>query len=138
MQVTIEIPDVIAADLRENWGDLPRRVLEALAAEGFRKGKLTDHQVMEMLKIETNNELEHFLEGAQPASVELTHETVNLDDPDEWLRFQEQEGRKARERVRKAVRELQDKGILDADGRLIKRDELPPDMLPDSKATFKH
>lgn len=137
MQVTIEIPDVIAADLKEKWGDLPRRVLEALAAEGFRKGELTGPQVMEMLKIDTNSDLDQFLERARPAAKELTHLTVNINDPEEWRRFRAQEIGKARERVRKAVRELQEKGILDADGRRIRTD-LPPDMQPDSKATFKH
>lgn len=138
MQVTIEIPDVIAADLKEKWGDLPRRVLEAVAAEGFRRGKLTDDQVMEMLKIHTNSDLDEFLASARPAREEFTDEGVNLDDPEEWRRFREQETAKARERVRAAVRDLQEKNILDADGRLIEKNDLPPDMLPGSNTTFKH
>lgn len=140
MQVTIEIPDVIAADLKEKWGDLPRRVLEALAIEGFRKGKLTNHQVMEILKIKTSAELEKFLESTRAAGAdqELTHVTVNLEDPKEWSSFQAQETGKARARVKQAVREMQEKGILDADGRLVDKGDLPPDMQLDSKATFKH
>lgn len=62
---------------------------------------------------------------------ELTYATVNFDDPAEVKEFHRQEQRKAGIRIRKAVKELQEKGILDEHGRRISK-ELPPDMREDS------
>lgn len=42
-------------------------------------------------------------------------------------RFRQQEERKADERIRKAFLELQEKGIVDEKGELLRK-ELPPDM----------
>ena len=58
---------------------------------------------------------------------ELTYATVDFDDPEEVEELHRQEQRKAGVRIKKAVKELQEKGILDEHGRRIKK-ELPPDM----------
>lgn len=63
---------------------------------------------------------------------ELTWATVDTDDPEEMKRFREQQGEKAGARIRKAVKELQELGIMDEKGRRVKK-ELPPDMQPGSK-----
>ena len=63
---------------------------------------------------------------------ELTWATVDLDDEDDVARFEELELRRAGERIRKAVKELQDRDIIDEQGELI-NPELPPDMEPGSK-----
>jgi hypothetical protein len=60
---------------------------------------------------------------------ELTWATVDIDDPDEMERFHRQEDQKAGERIRKAVKELQELGIVDKKGRRVNK-ELPPDMEP--------
>ena len=49
MNVAIEIPENVSAPLRSRWKDVPRRVLEAVAAEAYRSGALTAHQVGELL-----------------------------------------------------------------------------------------
>ena len=42
MRVTIQLPDDISAALEEQWDDVPRRSLEAVAVEAYRTGALTD------------------------------------------------------------------------------------------------
>jgi predicted HTH domain antitoxin len=51
MSVTINLPEKIEHQLREQWGDLPRRTLEALALEGYRSGALSAGQVAEVLQL---------------------------------------------------------------------------------------
>jgi predicted HTH domain antitoxin len=61
MEVRIQIPDDIAAQIQTNGGDLPRSVLEAYALEGYKSGKLSTHQVQEILGFETPMEVDGFL-----------------------------------------------------------------------------
>lgn len=49
MNVAIELPDDIAHQLETAWRDFPRRVLEAIAVEGYRSGALTHEQVQRLL-----------------------------------------------------------------------------------------
>lgn len=51
MQVTIELPDDLALVLQRR-GDLPRQLLEAYAADGYRTEKLTRHQVGQLLGLD--------------------------------------------------------------------------------------
>ncbi len=51
MSVTIELPEEIEQQLETEWGNLPRRALEALAVEGYRSGALSAGQVAEMLTL---------------------------------------------------------------------------------------
>jgi predicted HTH domain antitoxin len=58
MEVTLHIPDDVAKRLSASGGDVSRRVLEALALEGYRDQTLTLYQVSEMLglsRIETED-----------------------------------------------------------------------------------
>lgn len=141
MKVTIELPDPIAADLTEKWDDIPRRILESVAMDGYRRGDLTSLQVGEMLGLHTHAELRAAfrhagIEPGSPVEGAQDHETED-DHPTALLRRSQERAKNAGERIQKAVRELQQAGILDAEGRRIRTD-LPPDMQPDSKATFKH
>ena len=63
---------------------------------------------------------------------ELTWATVDTNNPAEMEVFRHQQAKKAGGRIRRAVKELQDLGIMDAEGRRVKK-ELPPDMQPDSE-----
>jgi hypothetical protein len=63
---------------------------------------------------------------------ELSWANVNLDDSKEREAFRRQEQHKAGVRIKKAVRDLQERGILDERGRRIRK-ELPPDMREGSK-----
>jgi hypothetical protein len=49
MEVTLHIPDDIAKRLSAAGGHVSRRVLEAIALEGYRDQTLTLYQVSEML-----------------------------------------------------------------------------------------
>ena len=49
MQVTIEIPDDVAEQLKQNTGSISREMLEAFAVEGYRTEKLSRGQVSELL-----------------------------------------------------------------------------------------
>jgi hypothetical protein len=48
MQVTVQLPDNIARQLSHAPGDIPRRILEAVAVEGYRS-ELSRGQVSELL-----------------------------------------------------------------------------------------
>ena len=65
MNVAIEIPENISVPLRLRWKDVPRRALEAVAAEAYRSGALTAHQVGELLGHGSRWETEAFLKDVQ-------------------------------------------------------------------------
>lgn len=54
MQVSLIIPDNVAAELEPGGSDLGRRALEALAIEGYRAEALSLGQVAEMLGLSIN------------------------------------------------------------------------------------
>lgn len=49
MDVTVYIPDDIAARLTQTGADLSRRALEGLALEGYKNGHLTKPELRKML-----------------------------------------------------------------------------------------
>ena len=51
MTVTVQLPDTIAAQLGRA-AELPRHLLEALAADCYRTRKLTRHQVSQLLELD--------------------------------------------------------------------------------------
>ena len=51
MQVTVQLPDEFAEHLGEKT-DMPRQLLEAFAAEGYRKHDLSRHQVSQLLGLD--------------------------------------------------------------------------------------
>ena len=56
MSMTITLPNRIERQLISGWGnELPRRVTEAMAAEGFRSGFLSIGEVAEMLDLSLND-----------------------------------------------------------------------------------
>jgi predicted HTH domain antitoxin len=61
MSVTIELPEEIERQLETEWGNLPRRALEAVALEGYRSGALTLAQLRRILGFETRMEADAFL-----------------------------------------------------------------------------
>jgi len=65
MNVAIEIPENVSVPLRSRWKDIPRSVLEAVAAEAYRSGALTAHQVGEWLGHSSRWETEAFLKRVQ-------------------------------------------------------------------------
>ena len=65
MNVAVEIPDAVSEALQSKWLDLPRGVLEAVAAEAYRSGALTTHEVGELLGHRSRWETETFLKRVQ-------------------------------------------------------------------------
>lgn len=65
LNIRLEIPDDIAQQLHQSWGDLPRRTLEALAAEGYRSSTLTAFQVQHMLALDSRWAVDAFLKAHQ-------------------------------------------------------------------------
>ncbi|HST22186.1 MAG TPA: UPF0175 family protein [Blastocatellia bacterium] len=61
--VAIELPEEIASRLGEP-GDLSRVALEAIAAQGYRSGKLTHAEVQKMLGFTSRWETDSFLKQA--------------------------------------------------------------------------
>ena len=61
MRITIEIPDTIAGSLAGTGRDPARAVLEAIALEGYRAGRLSEAGVRRLLGFETHYEVDGFL-----------------------------------------------------------------------------
>jgi len=61
MQVTIDLPEDIATALAEQWPDLSRQALEAIAVEGYRTGALTESQVRRLIGFESRFHVHAFL-----------------------------------------------------------------------------
>ena len=59
--VALEIPDGVAAKLKELAGSLERQALEALAVEAYRERRLTTREVMELLGFESRLQAWDFL-----------------------------------------------------------------------------
>jgi hypothetical protein len=82
MQVTLDIPDDVAARLKAAGGDLSRRALEALAIEEFKRGRLTKPELRRILGFGTRDALDGFLKAHdvfEPYSLDdLTREQRDL------------------------------------------------------------
>jgi hypothetical protein len=63
MQLTVDIPDDVAARLEAAGGDLSRRALEALALEEYRCGHLTKPELRRLLGFGTRDALDGFLKA---------------------------------------------------------------------------
>lgn len=63
MEVTVHIPDQVAADLSASNGDLSRKFLEAYALQAYQAGELTAHQVQELLSFESRLEVDAFFKA---------------------------------------------------------------------------
>lgn len=80
--VTIQMPEQIAANLTADGEDLSRRVLEAVAIEGYRNEKLSVGQVADMLGISVL-EAENFL---HQRGIELLYTIEDFEQDRENLR----------------------------------------------------
>ena len=77
MQVTIQLPADILAALAEQWDNVPRRSLEAIAVEGYRTGALTETQVRRLLELDTRFQVHALLTEHR---VPLHYATADLED----------------------------------------------------------
>jgi hypothetical protein len=63
MNLTVEIPDDLAARLSADGQDLSRRALEALAADEYRNGRLNKTDLRRLFGFETSYEIDGFLKA---------------------------------------------------------------------------
>jgi len=62
MEVTFDIPDIIAHQIASNAGDLSRVALESVALEALRAGRITEVELRRMLGL-ARVELDGFLKS---------------------------------------------------------------------------
>jgi predicted HTH domain antitoxin len=77
MRVTIQLPDDIFAALEEQWDDVPRRSLEAIAVAAYRTSALTESQVRTLLALESRFEVHALL---KEHNVPLQYTAADLAD----------------------------------------------------------
>ena len=77
MQVTIQFPEDISAALEEQWDDVPRRSLEAVAVEGYRTGALNEAQVRRLLGLDTRFQVHALLKQHHVA---LHYTSADIED----------------------------------------------------------
>ncbi|MGH9431217.1 MAG: UPF0175 family protein [Terriglobia bacterium] len=65
MQVTLEIPDELAATLAAHGQDPARAVLEAIGIEAYRERRITGYQLRTLLGIPSRYEFDCFLKQHQ-------------------------------------------------------------------------
>jgi hypothetical protein len=75
MTIQLNLPEDIARDLAQNH-DVTRAVVEAIALEGYRSGKLSQAQVRRLLGYETRMEVDGFLKE-HGIYLEYTHEDLD-------------------------------------------------------------
>lgn len=80
MDVTIHVPDDLATRLG-TVSDLPRRVLEALAIEEYRLGRLTQSELRRLLGLATRQALDALLK-AHEVYVPYTADDLKRDRDD--------------------------------------------------------
>ena len=78
MNVAFSMPDDSARRLQERWGDLPRRALEAVVAQGYRDQAFTLGEVRRLLGHASRLETEAFLKE-QGAFLDYTEEELEQD-----------------------------------------------------------
>lgn len=78
MQVTLDIPDDLAAQFIPAGQDAARAVLEDALVQVYRESKISASQLMEVLGIETRYELDGFLKERQ-VWIEYTPEQMAAD-----------------------------------------------------------
>ncbi len=61
MEVTVQIPDDLAATMRLGGNDLSRRALEALAVGEFRSGHISKPELRRLLNLDTRYQVDSLL-----------------------------------------------------------------------------
>jgi hypothetical protein len=83
MNLTVHIPDDLARSMNAAGGDPSRRVLEALALDEYKSGRLTKPELRHALGFTTSYELDGFLKQHQVwieyDAQDLARERASLD-----------------------------------------------------------
>lgn len=78
MTITVQLPDSLGSQLFSNGQEPTRAVIEAIALEGYRSGRLTESDVRQLLGLETRIEVHEFLKEHK-AFMHYTLEDLNHD-----------------------------------------------------------
>lgn len=78
MQVTVEIPDTLAAQLIPAGQEPSRTVLEDALVQAYRENRISGRQLMDALGIETRYDLDGFLK-ARNVFIEYTWDELQRD-----------------------------------------------------------
>ena len=63
---------------KNQWPDIPRRVLEAFALQAYRSGVITEYEVQKLLKISSRMQLDAFLKESN-AYIDYTEKDLQQD-----------------------------------------------------------
>lgn len=77
-EVSIPIPDDVIQHLKEQWPDIPQKVLETFAIEAYRMGMLTAAEVQRMLRLSSRWETNALLKEAR-AYLDYTEANLEQD-----------------------------------------------------------
>lgn len=77
MHVTVELPEDIVKALEQQWPDMSRQALEAIAVEGYRSGALTENEVCRLLELESRFDVHAVLKEHR---VPLRYTSSDLED----------------------------------------------------------
>lgn len=100
MTIKLDIPEDVAEHLSAPGQDLGRAVLEAVALEGYRSGKLSEAEVRRLLSYETRMEVDGFLK-AHGIYLEYTLEDLERESSEGdrlWRKRQEELGGEGEQR----------------------------------------
>lgn len=78
MDLAIQLPEDVARQLEEKWGDVPQRALEAIALEAYRSGVITEAEVQRMLNLPSRWQTDTFLKRSK-AYLDYTEEDLKND-----------------------------------------------------------
>lgn len=84
MEVTITVPDELAAALAKEYGDPARAVLETVALKAYRERRISAYQLRTMLGIRSRVALDAFLKERQIETYtpeDFARDLAGLDDP---------------------------------------------------------
>jgi len=76
MEITISMPNKIASSLETKWGNLERRLLEAMLIEAYKEGAISAGKVRELLGMNTRLEADAFLKAK---GVNLTYNEADFE-----------------------------------------------------------
>jgi predicted HTH domain antitoxin len=76
MQIEIALPDDIARDLTNRWGNLERQILEMVVVQAYRDGVISAGKVRQLLGMATRLEVDAFL---KQKGVYLHYDAAELD-----------------------------------------------------------
>jgi predicted HTH domain antitoxin len=76
MHLDLEIPDDVARILSDEFADLPRAVVEALAIEGYRSNRFSDGQLRQILGFSSRMQVHAFL---KKRGVHLNYSMADLE-----------------------------------------------------------